>query len=398
MVCCVVAVTATGAETTVQVVTRQGTEFEGVIAAWTAERLDIVGQSLHQLSTSELVALRFPQHRVQPAAGEYVVLTQGDRLAISALKIADEQLTATWRRAPLRPTLKIPLERVTGVLFDVPPAPREIFAQLGAVSGAPPGADRLRFLTGDELAGQLETVEGGLVTFRAALGATSLDQRRLRRLTLDPELADQSSPPESHWILLLTDGSRCTVRNVTPRDDFSLWVEPLVGVPFLVPWHELAAVNRFAADVLPLTRRRPTAASRVEFLDSGTEPVAAWQANRNWQRQPFLLAGREYSTGLGVTSQTTLTYTIEPGDVAFRAVVGIDDLAGSQGSATFHILVDDREAWSSPELFSGQTPIVTPVVELQGKQSFSLKVDFGSRGDLGALANWCDALLIREPR
>lgn len=384
-------------ETTVQVVTKQGTEFEGVIAAWTAERLDLVGREVHQLPTADLVSLRFPQQRVQPAAGEYVVLTQGDRLAISALKIKDEQLTATWRRAPLRPMLKIPLERVTGVLFDLPPAPREIFAQLGAMAALPAGADRLRFLTGDELTGQLETVDGGLVTFRGALGATSLDQRRLRRLTLDPELADRSLPPAAHWILLLTDGSRCTVKKISPRDDFSLSAEPLVGEPFLVPWHELAALNRFAADVLPLARRQPMSAAYVEFLASGTEPDPVWQSDRNCQRQPFFLAGREYTTGLGVTSQTTLTYAIEPGDAAFRAVVGIDDLAGSRGSAKFRILVDGRDVWSSPERFSGQPPLATPLIDLQGKQTFTLAVDFGSRGDLGSLANWCDAVLIRKP-
>jgi NPCBM/NEW2 domain len=321
------------------------------------------------------------------------VLTTGDRIAVSSPRIADETFQGAWQRAPLRPEIKIPLEFVAGVLREVPPARSRLNDQLAQLSRAETGHDTLVFLTGDDLQGQLSGLDGGLVDFEAAIGRSRLDLRRLRTIALDPSLAAVPEKPAQYWIVQLTDGSRVTATDVVPRDDGTVRVQPVSGDPFFAVFHELTRLTRFSDQLVPLSSRTPTAVDYQPFF-AGT---AAPQTDRSLRRTPLMMRQCEFPTGIGMTSRMSVTYPVLPGDQSFRASVGIDDSAREQGSVRFELLLDDVAVWSSKEVDGHAEPLPTPLIELAGHQSLTLRVDFGRNGDIGDIANWCDAVVLRNP-
>lgn len=383
----------TAADVFCDVTLSRGAVHSGRIIEWNAESLKILGQELHTLPMHEIAVVEFPAQPPSFTAGTYVVQSHGDRYAISSLRCADEEFGATWAAAALRPRLSFPLETVAGILFDLPPAKDVIYAQLARLSRTPHGRDTARLLTGDDLPGELIGIEGGLVEFDAPLGKSKLDQRRLQSLALDPELAAAAALPASRWVVVFRDGSRGTVKRLVSRDDFSLHLTPLTGDPYFVPWHAVSRLFQFTPRWRPLSARAPAEVVHTPYL-SGT---ATMERDVNIARRPLSLRGREYVTGLGMTSRMAATYGIEREDEAFRAVVGIDDHSAGLGSATFHCDVDGENVWSSPEIDGAQGPLATPLIPLRGHRRMTLRVEFGKSGDIGDFADWCDAVILQTP-
>jgi alpha-galactosidase len=118
--------------------------------------------------------------------------------------------------------------------------------------------------------------------------------------------------------------------------------------------------------------------------------------NANVLRGPLSLRAAEYGVGLGVHSQMRVTYDVQAGDHEFRSTVGIDDAAGGKGSVRFSVDVDDRRAWSSPEITGRSPALAIPPVKLKGAKKLTLIVDFGANADVLDYADWCDAIVVRE--
>lgn len=385
-------------EILVEVTERSGALQRGELVEWSEGQLRVLGEEPASLDIAELASVDFPAQQVQFASADYVVLTNGDRIAVTSPRIVDDHFTANWSQSSLRPAVRIPLELVTGLLFELPPARQVVFEQLARLSRIPPGADRVSFLTGDEIGGELQSLDGGLLTFSAALGVTSLDRRRVRRLALDPDLTSPPPLPASRWVVFLTDGSRVTAERVSFQKDASFLVTPLVGEKFFVPAHAVARIEQFSPTYQSLSVRRPQQVEYTSFLDErSVAGGAAWRADRNLRDQPLLLRNREYSTGIGMQSQSTIQYAIEPGDLALRAIVGIDDLAREQGAVVFRIELDGETVWNSGPVDGSTSPVPTPLIDLVGHHALTLAVDFGERGDVGDLADWADAAILRRP-
>lgn len=382
---------AVAAEYEVVVTQHDGTPRAGRLQNWSVESLELQQESTETLAIDDVALVEFPGHPVRWAAGSWVALTTGDRYAVTSPKIVQEQLTAAWTRAPLRPELTIPLEYVVGLLFDVPPDRRLAFQRFARLRAAASGQDAVGLLSGDDLHGQLVSIAGGLVEFEAAIGTTKLDQSRLRWVALDSELAAVPDRPERYAVVLLTDGSRCTARRVTPKPDESVLVSPVVGEPFSVALHELLSVSLFTPRRLPLSLRTPQAVTYTPYLSGRAEP----QFDGNTRGLPLVLQGRESATGLGMTSRMRVEYKLEPGDVGFWSRVGIDDAAHPDGVVRFRVLVDGEPAWSSGDVDAQAGRVTVPTVDLTGHRTLTLEADFGPRGDIGALANWSDAVILR---
>lgn len=370
-----------------------GAVHSGRIIEWNAETLKILGDELHTLPISDIAVVDFPAQPLTFTAGTYVVQSHGDRYAITSPRCAGEQFAATWSSAPLRPRLSLPLETVAGILFDLPPARDVIYAQIARLSRSPRGRDTARLLTGDDLPGELIGIEGGLVEFDAPLGKSKLDQRRLQSLVLDPELAAAVALPASRWVVVFRDGSRGTVKRLVSRDDFTLHLTPLTGDPYFVPWHAVSRLFQFTPGWRPLSARAPAEVVHTPYL-SGTAMI---ERDVNIARRPLSIRGREYVSGLGMTSRMAATYAIEQGDEAFRAVVGIDDHSAGLGSATFHCDVDGENVWSSPEIDGARGPLAMPLIPLRGHRRMTLRVEFGQSGDIADFADWCDAVVLQSP-
>ena len=91
-----------------------------------------------------------------------------------------------------------------------------------------------------------------------------------------------------------------------------------------------------------------------------------------------------------------MTYQLNPKDREFRAIVGIDDSAGGQGSCP----VRSRTRWPSGLGESGSHRQVTTLeirpIALNDAKKLTLIAEFGANADVADYADWCDAFVIRE--
>jgi hypothetical protein len=111
------------------------------------------------------------------------------------------------------------------------------------------------------------------------------------------------------------------------------------------------------------------------------------------------LGGSTYDKGLGMHSESRLTYTLDGGYRRFEAVVGLDEQTGRGGRVRIQVLVDGRPqalGWDK-ELTLADGPRAVRV-DLTGARELTLVVAFrnGGRGpDAQDHVNWGDARLIR---
>jgi hypothetical protein len=380
------------AETIVEVTTLSNDRIIGSIRVWEANRLIVDGDRAGEIPMANVLSLRFPRNQRRAMLGPCVVLFNGDRFAVDAVRSRDEQLTATWTHAPLRPELTLPLETVSAMVFGSSPGRTEALDILAALSRIRPGADAVRLIAGDQLAGEFRQLDNGLLEFAAAVGPLKLERSRVQWLALDPALGSLPDVPASRWIAFLTDGSRITASDCQPRADFTVQLTPLVGGRVVVPWHELVRLQPITPRIEPLSLRKPVEEMYQPYLDGQQTLVL----DRSVAGSPLTVRGEEFPTGLGMRSRMTATYALAPEDRGFRSTVGIDDAAAGEGSGRFRIELDGREAWTSPLLTGRSDPFETPLIDLARAKRLTLIVEFGERGDVGDLADWCDPVILRR--
>jgi hypothetical protein len=376
----------------VEILTRGHQTLTGRLTQWTADGIVVENEAVTKLATTDIASLRFPEHRLRPVEGDWLILANGDRLAASPQHVRDDEATAAWTSAPLRLAWTGPLESVAALVFHLPAAPRLRRQWLAAIENAPAGADRVQFVTGDPLSGQFEQLDGLQIAFKASFGPTPLDRQRVRWVRFDRDLQSFPKLKDAYWIVWLTDGSRITATDCRPSDNLDVQFALPLGGSLLCAQHEVVRLQRFDDRVVPLSRRQPTNVTYTPYL-SGQR---ALRADRNVLGSPLIVRGVEAAVGLGMASAMTATYRVEPGDKEFRANVGLDDAAEGRGSARFRVEVDGRTVWTSDEVTGAMALIACPPVSLVGAKELALHVDFGQVGDVGDYADWCDAVIVRE--
>jgi len=376
----------------VEVATLTGERLTGRLRTWTAERIEVEAQTPHDIPVAETLSIRFPRHSRRIIAGRSVVLMNGDRFAADPVRCIEDRLTAAWSQAPLRPALEFPLETVAGLLLEPPAVAADFRETLADVQRAAAGEDTVRLIAGDQLRGEFQQLEGGLLEFHTAVGPLKLDRTRVRWLALDPELGSFPKSAGNRWMVFLTDGTRLTATSCQPRADLTVQFQLPVGGRVIVPWHEIVRLQQVTERVVPLSERTPAAVEYQPYL-SGVQDLVR---DRSLRKSPLLVRGEEFAFGLGVRSRMAVQYDLKPGDGWFQTGVAIDDASEGAGSVRFRVELDGQVVWSSGEV-TGQSPLVdTGRIDLHGARRLSLIADYGERGDVGDLADWCDPLLIRD--
>jgi hypothetical protein len=375
------------------VVTVEGKELCGQLSLWNADGVVIEQAGPRPIAPAQIASIRFPQARWRREPNDWVILSNGDRIAVSVRKIDGETLTAAWPRSGRRRELTWPLEQVALIHFALPPAPSARRSAFEEAARLQPGSDRARLIAGDDLLGEFQRLEGGLVEWDSSFGSVKLEQQRIRWIGFDPELAARSKLSPTRWTVSLTNGSVFTATDCRPQNDLSLLCVLSEGNEVAIPRHELRSVRRWSPQVVALAQREPVDRQLTPFL---TGP-RTFEQNRNALRLPLSLRGEEFATGLGVLGQARWSYKLEPGDHAFQAIVGVDDAAEGAGSVRFAIVLDDRVAWESATLTGQSAAVRTPLVSLSGAKTLTLTINRTDRGDTADFANWCDPILYRTP-
>ncbi len=362
--------------------------WSGVTPSGTVELVH--GGQKKEFPPEELMLLRWaeppssrPATASQPATA---YLTDGSILPGAIAGSDTGTITFNTR---LVPDLKLPLAQLAAVrlLPDTHPAAAEAFEKARAERD--PVQDVLLVVREDRvtpLKGVMEslTAEGGSFKWRE------------RSVPLRPDTAyglvfaaGVQKPVAPQALVALKDGSIWGGR-LAGGDADGVTIERADGLRVNLPVAELAEI-RFRSDrVLFLSSLQPT--------EYAFEPFATthwpYRVNRSVANRPMRIGDQHFEQGIGVHSQSTLTYDLPDAFSRLAAVIGIDAAVAPRGNVVFRVTVDGKEVFNSGPVTGRDEP--RPVnVPIEGARRIQLIVEFGEELDIGDQANWGNVRVIK---
>ena len=147
---------------------------------------------------------------------------------------------------------------------------------------------------------------------------------------------------------------------------------------------------------LLLTALPCTAAdNKVIWLDEMnlSQAVSGWgetQAKKTVANKPLTLSGKVYERGIGTHAPGALRIDLDKRALRFKAIAGVDDEVGKQGSVEFIVMGDGKKLWSSGVL-KGGGDIKPCDLDLKGLIFLDLIVDATPDGFTLDHSDWADA-------
>jgi hypothetical protein len=335
----------------------------------------------------EIESLRRPNDRTLAGpAGAQLVLGNGDRLRGTPKRCTQEVIEI---ESELFAVAKVPLERVSAILFDGPKEARACEQLCRELTRGPRPQDRAVLANGDSITGTLLGFSDAAVRIEVSGAATELKRPTVRAIALSSALSSFPKPSALYAQVLLSDGSVLSLFDAQLADT-TLHGKAAFGGDVALPIEHVRAIE--------FRNGRVTYLSDLEPADFRHRPYFGleygYERDRSIGRNPLALAGRPFRKGLGVHSQSELTYTLDAGFQRLEATVGIDDETAGQGSVVFRVLVDDKLAFESTMLTGASNPL--PIsVPVFGAKRLRLQVDFATQGDVLDHADWAGARLVR---
>lgn len=156
-----------------------------------------------------------------------------------------------------------------------------------------------------------------------------------------------------------------------------------------IPWTEIRRVAFRSKRIIFVSDLSPATTVQKSLLN------ISWplQRDRNVMGGPIIVAGRRYEKGLGLHAFTAVTYELGGQFVQLSATIGIDDAVAPRGSALFRVLLDEKPAFESALITSGQSVPLT--LDVTGANKMTLECSPGDDLDLSDHANWAGARLLR---
>ncbi len=130
---------------------------------------------------------------------------------------------------------------------------------------------------------------------------------------------------------------------------------------------------------------------RYGLVGDGTKPeMRLAESSWVWQRKGLRIAGRQYSHGVTVHGESSVTIDLNRRCSTYDALVGIDDMTMGLGKVRFSVYADGARLWRSP-LVEGGDPAVPVSVSLAGRKTVRLVVEPHSPFHAVTLADWAQS-------
>ena len=345
---------------------------------------------------AEVISLRREGKLLPPLPRKpQVVFTNGDRIAGKILEVKDDRLrvAAEFGEPMNRPReLTLPLTSLSIlwlVSIDDSRYARDVVRRLQAGRRR---EDVVILRNGDIVNGTLKTLdENAVQVSKIRSEQVKLEREQVAAIVLSTELARSVRPKGVYARLTLAEGCRLCLLSAQ-CDGRMLDGKTIFGAALHVPVEGIAALDLYQGRAVYLSDLKP---KRYEFTPylGVSWPFAT---DASVAGNPIRVAGNNYDKGVGMHSQSRLTYELTAGYCWFEAWVGLDDQTGKAGNALIHVLVDGKAQpiGEQGDLTLANSP--RPIrVNVSGAKELTLSVEFGRNGDVQDHVDWADARLIK---
>jgi len=223
------------------------------------------------------------------------------------------------------------------------------------------------------------------------LGTSSIDRSGIRAMIFNPTLSNSAPLKGEGAFVSLIDGSRFRAVDLKFEALDRLRLRTMCGVSLELPFSAVESVRflggcaTYLSDLVPVE-------SRFEPYFDLQWPL---RNDRNVSGGFLTVRGVEYPRGLGVHSQSNVTYRLDGKYRRFHAVLGVDDDARGKGSVVFEVLVDGKRLYRSDVLTGASPPVVLDRLDISAGRLLTLRVEYATLGDIQDHADWCDAMVIK---
>jgi hypothetical protein len=208
------------------------------------------------------------------------------------------------------------------------------------------------------------------------------------------------------------DALTATVERATVgSDDFKLVAESVAGDGWVDreagggSWrYRVTSANERGAGAPAQTDEQPLPADLTATAlsdrkwESATIGWGSLGHDRSVSGGPISLAGVEYAKGIGTHANSEIVYRLDPADVRFSAVVGVDDFQRNSpySSVIFQVEADGQLVYESPVMRGDSEPQRVDL-DVLGVERLTLRVTDAGDGNNSDHADWADATVRRLP-
>ncbi len=378
----------------VEVVDIVGSVTTGLASAITPTHIQLIQENGNDLSIPRENVIELRRTRPLPATGSpqhTLLLSNGDRLQGTITGITEESAQLQWPGGATATPLDVPLELIRAIVFAEPSRTeeRDRLTRMWGLHAAP--VDRLILRTGAVIDGELQELDLGTFRMQTSLGPVETPQAEVAAFAGNPELLSLPTPPEEYVIAECAGGDWISLQELAFVDQRQVTGQTLWGSNMAIPLDQIVRLRLFGSRVTSLTALQPSDFTFRPWLSESHSLVANRNVHGGWLR----LQGDTYPRGMGLHSHSEVTYDLGGKYERFQALVGIDDMAGPQGSVTFTVEVDGQVAFKSDRITGDQPPVAVGPLPVSGAKQLRLTVDFADFGNIRDIADVVKPLLTK---
>ena len=367
-----------------------GRFIEGHLVGLSPEAVTIGGNPPIRLSCEEQVRVDFVDSRAMHAPRSMLALTNGDRLSFVPESSDGDLIRGLCPLDTSEHAHAIPLEFVHDVWLNAPEVPSLRRTLERTLATGRFADDTLLLRNGDLLTAPLIGLHEGHITLDSASAPVEAATDDVIAIACNRQLSSRPERSEHIFLFELTDGSWVSAHDF--RHGTGAVSLAWIGDQRLsVRLQHVRSIRFFGTCVTAISDLEPHSWQHAPWLDGTWPPVT----NRSVVHSTLDMGRRQWPRGLGMHSQSEVSWRIERGYQTFLAVVGIDAAAEGGGSVRFAIDADGARIWQSGEVSGADEPHATGPIDVSAVDELTLIVLFGDNGDLLDYANWCDAVLVK---
>jgi len=315
--------------------------------------------------------------------GVLVILDRG-LLVAREIRLQNDQFEAETTNFG---SVKIPLERIRGVVLEPPVGARDRDALVSRIESSREETDRLILENHDELSGTVLRVAGNLVIVERDGRETEVETASVEAIAFaastdvgTPAGAASVAPAKGLrcWVGF-GDGSRLLAERASTREgQLRLHLDGVAE--FVTPVQAVVALQPLGGAAVYLSDLKAGGYRSLPYLD------LKWPYKNDRTVTGGLLRARGvYLKGIGMHSASRLTFDLAEPYRRFETDLAIDDETGEQGSVTVSVFIDEgngtwQSRFKSPVVRGGAAP-QKESVDIRGAKRLSLLVEFADRAD-----------------